>query len=468
MGIAAVSILVLTLLLALARPRIVGFRFEHASAAVLGASLCLLFGLVSGPAALDVLGMLAEPVVTIVSLMIITLISERAGLLDWLAERILRRSRGSGFRLFTLIFIAGSLFGMVFTNDAAVLLFTPMVFVLVEAVAGRDWTARDRLPFYFAVLYVGNVAAALVIGNPINLIVAGYFDIGFVDYARWMALPSLASIVVSYIGLRIAFAGRIPARLADVPSAHFSRSDSPMLTACAVVLLLTLVGFFVQGLTGVSTGLVAAAGAGILLALNHAHGHPTAPVLRGVGWDVILFVLGIFIVATGLRQAGVTAWLGDTIVATSQLPGVGGLLNATGLTSAAAAAVINNHPTAGLMIGVIEDFQLLPDQQALMVYAALIGGDLGPKMLPIGSLAALMWFRMLRDRGVEVSYLRYIALGIPITLAALLAALLVLQLQASLVGVTMPEHTISPATISPATISPAIDSAAELAAAGAS
>ncbi len=437
MGLLAVVILVLTLVLALARPTVVGFRFEHGSAATLGAGLMLLTGLVPYDLALNTLKMLAYPLVTIVSLMIITLLAEQSGLLQWLTQGVVRAGRGSGMRLFTLIFFVGASVGMVFTNDAAILIFTPLVYALIEEVSDESWTLSHKLPFYFAVLYVGNLAGAFIISNPINIIVGSFFDIGFLEYALWMFFPAVASILVSYFGLRIAFRSRIPNRYRLPANNASSTPLPPMARACALVMGLTLAGFFLQGLTGVPIAVVAAAGALILLALYRAQNGPVTPIIGQVGWDVIVFVIGIFLVAMGARNAGLTHLIGETIEQITALMGENGLLFATALISGACSSLINNHPTAGLMIWVVQDFDLPRLQTNLMVYAALIGGDLGPKMLPIGSLAALMWFRILRARGVEVSYWLYVRIGVPVTLTAIILAVAVLHFQMWLVGVSL-------------------------------
>jgi len=437
LGILALSILLLTLVLALARPSIGGFRFEHGSAATLGAALMLLTGLVPYDLALNTLRMLAYPLLTIISLMVITIVAEKAGLLDWITRAVLRAGRGRGMRLFTLIFFTGAGVGMVFTNDAAILIFTPLVYAMVEEIADDGWTLAHKLPFYFAVLYVGNLAGAFIISNPINIIVASFFDIGFLEYTLWMFLPAVASIVVSYTGLRIAFRGKIPATYRMPDNDQQASRPSPMTLASAAVLILTLVGFFIQGLTGVPIAVVAAAGALILLALHRARGHSVGPVIGQVGWDVIVFVVGIFLVAMGVRNAGLTHMMGDLIVLFGDWIRDDSLLFSTALLSGMCSSLINNHPTAGLMIWVVQDFDLPRLQTNLMVYAALIGGDLGPKMLPIGSLAALMWFRILRARGVEVSYWLYVKIGVPVTLTAIVLAVAVLQLEMWIAGVTM-------------------------------
>jgi arsenical pump membrane protein len=133
-------------------------------------------------------------------------------------------------------------------------------------------------------------------------------------------------------------------------------------------------------------------------------------------------------VVIGLRNQGFATVIGDAV---SSLGGqtLAGLTMATGFVAAVCSAIFNNHPTAGLMIWVVGDFARPALETQMLVYAALIGGDLGPKMLPIGSLAALMWFRMLRARGVEVPYSLYVRVGVPVTLLAVGLSLLTLNLE---------------------------------------
>ena len=429
-SVAALSVLVLTVALSLSRPRIGALRIHHAQAGLIGAALTILLGVAPPDMLVVAARMLALPVLTIVSLMIVTLIADRAGLFDVLARAIARVSRGSGARLFTLIFVTGTIVGTFFTNDAAVLIFTPLVFGLIERVSAGKWTLEQKLPFYFAVLYVGNLVGALVIANPINVVVASMLKIGFVEYARWMVLPALVSIVVSFAGLWLFFGSSVPKRF-DPPAEAEGTDSTPrrLRTACAIALSLTLLGFFAEPWTAIPTWSVALAGAVAMLALHTTVGRRSVrPILRGVGWDVIAFLCGMFVVGMGLRNAGLTAVFGDAIrdLAAGD---PSRMRMATGMIGALCSAVINNHPTADIMAWTIQDFRLPAMETKTLAFAALIGGDLGPKMLPIGSLAALMWFRLLRDRGVEVPYGLYVRIGVPVTLAAVAASLFALDFE---------------------------------------
>jgi arsenical pump membrane protein len=428
--VAAFSILALTVGLSLGRPRIGWLRIQHSVAAVLGAILTLAFRLVTPAQALDAARLLAFPIVTIASLMIITLVAEQAGLFELLARRLARDARGSGLRLFAYLFLGGTVVGAVFTNDAAVLIFTPLVFHLTEEVRDESWRAGSAIPFYFAVLYVANLVGALVISNPINIIVSSLFGIRFAEYARWMVVPGLVSIAVSFSGLVLVFRRVIPRTYRAPGPLTFDPKRSRLRGVCALVLALTLAGFFTEEWTGVPPWLVALTGALLLLGLfSGITGNGPGEVLRAVGWDVLIFVLGIFIVVTGLRHAGLTEQLGG-LLRWAAGPSPVALTFLTGFVAAIASALVNNHPTAGLMAHVISGLHLPPHETKMAVFSALVGGDLGPKMLPIGSLAALIWFRILRNKGVRIPYSLYIRIGIPVTLTAVFLCIAVLNIEA--------------------------------------
>lgn len=427
MSVTAFSILTLTVGLSLSRPKIGRLHIHHSTAAIIGATLTLVTGLIPPIQAVKALGILVIPVITIVSLMVTTLIAERAGLFELVANWIAQASRGDGRKLFTRLFFTGTLVGMVFTNDAAVLIFTPLVVKLVAQARNRTWTPASEVAYYFAILYVANLVGALTISNPINIVVANMFGIGFLEYAKWMMLPAAVSIILSYAGLRLVFRRAIPPTFDPLPP--FVPRNRRHLRACTMVLALTLAGFFTEPWTGVPTWSVALVGAATLLAYTCKRERAAlVDVLRGVGWDVIVFVVGIFIVALGLRSAGLTHQIGELI--RHLVGGNQGLLPVvTSLIAGISSSIMNNHPTADVMTWVIQDLERSAMETRLLAFSALVGGDLGPKMLPIGSLAALIWFRLLRERGVDVSYWTYIKIGVPVSLAAIVLSTLVLQFE---------------------------------------
>ena len=301
---AAFSILAMTITVALRKPRIWRVQLSHAESAVLGAVLIVALDIVPLPLARKTLQFLAAPVITIISLMVITLVAEEAGLFSQLARRIACAADGNPRKLFAYIFLAGTVTGAIFTNDAAVLIFTPLVFHLIEEAQYDDWTPRHKVPFYFAVLYVANVAGVLVISNPINIVAAKLFRISFAEYAAWMVLPAIASILVSYGGLKLVFALHLPARFQPLGPTRVDPRQRRVMIACAVVLLVTLLLLAGESWSGVPPWAVTLAAAVILLSL-HCLTTRTGPIrpLRRVGWDVIAFIVGIYIIAVGLRNS---------------------------------------------------------------------------------------------------------------------------------------------------------------------
>ena len=439
MAAASIPILLLTCGLALAKPKFGEFRVRQGVAGLLGGLLTLAVGAVSLEQFTNTMRFLFAPVVTIVSLMALTLVAEQTGLFRVLAAQIAQRAAGDGRKLFTYIFIIGTATGTVFTNDAAVLIFTPLVWRLIEDVREDDWTEANNIPFYFAVLYVANLVGALLISNPINIVVANLFSISFAEYARWMVLPAIASMLVTYAGLRFFFRRELPKSYAldrvtrgETPSPAQARSQRVM----GAILGLTLIAFFASNWIGLPFWKIAALAACIAL-IATAPLRVVCPkaVMRGIGWDVILFMSGMFVIAVGLRNAGLTTLLQNGL-RTIGGASLNGLSLVAALLSGTMSSVINNHPTADIMGLTIRDmsFAAGPRVNKFLALSALIGGDLGPKMLPIGSLAAMMWFRLLSDKGVRIRYRQYIGMGIPLTFAAIVCSVLVLLAEVKFFG----------------------------------
>lgn len=366
------------------------------------------------------LAILLKPVITIISLMVMTLVAQRAGLFDRLLSAVLRLARGDGRRLFFWLFWVGVPTGALFTNDAAVLILTPLVCLLL-----RNAPGLSPLPYLFAVLNIANLVAALVISNPINIVVAHYFNIDFLDYASWMALPALVAAVSTYLALRWYFRGEIAASRPPLPE---SAAEPLSLFArwSAGLIAMIMLAAFLGPRIGLPLWLVMSGGACLLLLAGRvAGGIAPVGVIRGVAWDVLVFVIGFFILVNGLRASGMSGHIGALI---GRLAGDDpiGLVLSTGVVAAFSSALMNNHPTAYVMALAIHDMGTSPLLHKVLAFAQLIGGDLGPKMLPIGSLAALLWFRILRDHGIAVPYRLYVKIGVPVTLIALCLALLVL------------------------------------------
>ncbi len=412
---AAVSSLLVTVGLVLTRPRLgPRLRVGPALAAAAGVTLMFAAGFVRFDDITRASRTLWEPFVTIASIMLMAAAAHRSGVLDRLATSVIPLARGSAGRLFGVIFFVSAATAAVLNNDSAVLLLTPVVVLSIR----RLYPDREELlqPFAFAVFMAAGVAP-LVISNPMNMIVAGYADIGFNAYAVRMLPISLAGWVVSFLVLRLCFRKQ----LADVPlvspprdTSNWSRIQINILA----LLLVVLVSYPVASYFGYPVWAVAVSGAvaATVLTLWGGTTSPRQLVISGVSWETLAFLMGIFIIALGLREAGVITLLGSLY----EEAGVG----VVGGVSAFGSALINNHPMALINVVTIRGLETVGRED---IFAALVGGDLGPRLLPIGSLAGLLWLSALRRMHVEIPLKTFVSVGAAVTVPSLAVSLLMLH-----------------------------------------
>ena len=390
----------------------------HGAGPIVGAALAVLVASLGGAVGASDLGAAVaaqwRAYVTLASVMAMTSAAERLGLLERLAAWIEPRTRGPVRHAFRVTFALSALAAAVLSNDAAVLLLTPAVLALLRAVYPRR-NPKFLVPFAFAV-FAGAGVAPLVISNPMNLIFSDHVGLGFNRYAETMIPVALASWLATYWALARCFrreladdAPALGAWPAPPPLAPGARA---VLWAIAVVLAM----YPLMSLAGAPLWPVAAAGA--IVCVIASRESPRA-LAGGITWSVFPFLCAVFVLALGLERVGVVDHLARLYDA-SPLPTL-----TIGATSALGSAVLNNHP-----MSVLDAFALdrLHAPELRHAFAALIGGDLGPRLLPVGSLASLLWFDVLHRHGVRVRVRDFIRIGFRIALPALIASLIALWL----------------------------------------
>lgn len=397
-----------------------------------GALLALASGVVS-PADVPVVWHIVwDATFTFVALIVMSLVLDAAGFFEWAALHVARWGRGYGHYLFALIVLLGAAMAALFANDGGVLILTPLVLEMLHALRFRPAAA---FAFIMATGFVVDAASLpLMISNLTNIIVANYFHISFAEYAAVMVPVNLLTVFASLAVLWLFFRRDLPPRfdLAALSDPATAIRDPFVFYTGWVVLVLLLAGYFAAHGLGLPVSAVAGTAALILvLAALREHWLPQQPkavipvltLLREAPWQIVLFSLGMYLVVFGLRNQGLTAVLARMLEA---LAGQGYWIATVGagFLFAGLSAVMNNLPTVMVASLAIDEAHLAPLMREAMIYANVIGTDLGPKITPLGSLATLLWLHVLAQRGITVGWGQYMRIGVVLTVPVLLSALL--------------------------------------------
>ncbi len=426
----ALIIFLLTLVLVIWQPRGLGIGYS----ALGGAVLALLTGVVQWPDVAVVWGIVWDATFTFVALIVISLILDEAGFFSWAALHIARWGRGRGHRLFPLVILLGAVIAAFFANDGAALLLTPIVIAILHRL---KFSPSATLVFIIATGFIADTASLpLVISNLVNIVSANFFGVSFSRYALVMAPVNLVSVMASLVVLWLVFRRQIPRQypVDDLDPPASAIVDPQVFRAAFPLLATLLLAYFVLAQWQLPFCLVAGSGALTLLVIagrvGQAARQPIVPlgrIIRDAPWQIVLFSLGMYLVVYGLGQAGLTrygaealTWLGRQGTMTATI--------GTGFLAAVVASIVNNMPSTLVGALAIDQAQVADTTRQLMIYANVIGNDLGPKFTPIGSLATLLWLHVLAGKGHRVTWGQYMKIGLMITPPVLLATLLALAL----------------------------------------
>lgn len=413
------GIFLLTLILVIWQPRGLSIGWS----ASIGAALALGTGVIHIADIPVVWNIVWNATAAFIAVIIISLLLDESGFFEWAALHVSRWGNGRGRLLFTWIVLLGAAVAALFANDGAALILTPIVIAMLLALGFSQGTT---LAFIMAAGFIADTASLpLIVSNLVNIVSADFFNLGFTQYASVMVPVNLAAIVATLVMLHLFFRRDIPATydvsLLKTPASAIK--DLATFRAGWIVLLLLLVGFFVLEPLGIPVSAIAAAGAAVLFVVaKRGHAINTGKVLRGAPWQIVIFSLGMYLVVYGLRNAGLTEYLSGVL----DLLADKGLWTAafgTGFLTAFLSSVMNNMPTVLIGALSIDGSTATGVVKEAMIYANVIGCDLGPKITPIGSLATLLWLHVLARKNIKITWGYYVRTGIVMTVPVLFVTL---------------------------------------------
>ncbi|MFD4261087.1 SLC13 family permease [Streptomyces sp. NPDC058534] len=394
---------------AVLRPR----GLPEAVAAVPAAVLAVALGTVTPQQAWEETRALLPVVVFLALVLMLAYLCAKEGLFEAVGAAVARRCGGSPRRLLTGVFAVACAVTAVLSLDATAVLLTPVVL----ATASRAG-ARAR-PHVYATAHLSNSASLLLpVSNLTNLLAFTASGLSFTRFAALMALPWLAAIAVEYAVFRRFFRADLnePAA-APAPDAAARRAAPAVPRFTVVVVAMTLAGFALSSPVGLDPAWAALAGVLVLGLRAPARRHVTPREMVGAASPLFcVFVLALGVVVQAVVTGGPAAGLGRLLPDGDSLPALLGVA----AVAAVLANVVNNLPA------VLALLPLAAPAGPAHVLAVLIGVNLGPNLTYVGSLATLLWRRILHRHGIEVNLARFTLLGlltVPATVAASTVAL---------------------------------------------
>ena len=367
-------------------------------------------------------GLLADSAVNPVKILVLffsmTLMSvflDEVGFFRYLAGAVLHRAGSSQKKLFVFLYLVVSVLTVFTSNDIVVLTFTPFICYFAKN------AKIDPVPYLFCEFVAANTwSMALIIGNPTNIYLAAGNGVDFAAYLGVMWLPTMLAGVTSFALLWLLFYRKLREPMTVTAAPAQIPTDKPTtclglfaLGACIVLLVLSSYLDFDMWMIAMDACFALYLVAIPELLVRRRSMGPVTRSFHRAPYDVIPFVLSMFVIVMALGRVGATAAMGELILGDGELW-------KSGVTSFLAANLLNNIPMSVLYSTVVT-----AGGAASMpaLYAAVIGSNIGAFFTPMGALAGIMWMALLKQHRVSVSFGRFVLYGAVLSIPTLLAAL---------------------------------------------
>ncbi|MFC7372608.1 arsenic transporter [Fictibacillus iocasae] len=411
--------------------------------ASIGALIILLTGVVSQADVYDIIHKIGGASITILSTIVMAVILESFGFFHWTAARLTALANRSGYRLYWYIQLLCFLMTLLFNNDGSILITTPILILLLRNLGLKP---HQQIPYLLTGALIATAASTPIgVSNIVNLIALKIVHMTLLEHTAMMFVPAMLGLLfmsyLMYLLVKKQLPVKLPQAAHDIEERFFTKNYHPLKGTISsnekksrstfmlkILLFVFLIrcSLFIASYLSIPIELVAVLGSIILLLWRwHRLGTNPVDILKKTPWHILIFAFSMYVIIYGLHNSGLTDLLLKICVPIVDQ----GLFQATFLMGALVTLLsnfFNNHPA--LLIGTITltEMNLDPITLKTMYLASIIGSDIGSLLLPIGTLASLIWMHILRQNKIKIKwkdYLRVSLIVVPLTMMVTLLLL---------------------------------------------
>jgi arsenical pump membrane protein len=421
-----ILVFIATMLVIFWRPR----GLNEAYPAAIGAGMIFLTGTVSRTDIADIVSKIGGASITIMATIVMAVILESFGFFHWSAAKLASLAKGSGYRLYWYVQLLCFLMTLLFNNDGSILITTPILILLLKNLQLKP---HQQIPYLLSGALIATASSAPIgVSNIVNLIALEIIDMTLYMHTAMMFVPATIGLVFMSWLMFIVVKRKLPVRLPDsaydVEEIFFTKNFHPlkerkmsletkqkrtkfMLKVLLFVFLMRCL-LFVASYLSIPIYIVAVLGSVALLIWRwyHLRTNPI-DILKKTPWHILIFAFSMYVIIYGLHNLGLT----DMLVAFCEPIVSGSLFNASFIMGGLVSFLsnfFNNHPA--LMIGTITltEMGLDPVTLKTIYLASIIGSDIGSLLLPIGTLASLIWMFILKQHKIHIKWMDYLSVSL--------------------------------------------------------
>lgn len=393
---------------------------NEAIPATIGAVLVFLTGSVTLADLWKITETISGAAITIIATIVMAIVLESFGFFKWTAELLAHQARGSGIKLFWYVNLLCFLMTLFVNNDGSILITTPILIILLNNLGVKH---HQKIPYLLSGALIATASSAPIgVSNIVNLIALKIVHMDLYMHTAMMFVPATTGLLFLVFFLFLVFYKKLPKviptqvsgmtntsyhPLKNNTSAPASQHNTRFMLKILLFVLLVRISLFVASYFGIPVALMAVLGSTALLGWRWWYLKITPfDMLKRTPWYILIFAFSMYVVIYGLHNIGLTTWLiqfMNPIVSGSLLHAsviMGGLLSIL-------SNIFNNHPA--LMIGTLTltSMELTPLTLKISYLANVIGSDMGSLLLPMGTLATIMWMHIVKSSGIPITWRQY-------------------------------------------------------------